>query len=379
MTGSLQVKHGKYYAVMNVVDREGKRKQKWVSTGLDERGNKRNAEKFLRDLIVKFELQDGCIPADTPLASYLYVWLKSKKGYIEEDTYQSYETVIRAHLVPYFTEHRKTLVNTKRKDIQMYVDYKYGECGLSAKTIKSHMVIIKQAFIKAVRDELIPSSPCDYIVMPKVQKYIPKFYTEKQANALLLVAKDHPIYPLIYFTVNLGLRRSEVLGVKWDAISFEDQTLTIQHTVVDYSGIIAKDRTKNEASRRVYPLTDDDITVLRKLKKEEAQNRKFFGNTYIDNDYVFKRANGDPFKPDYVSRSFSRILAQNNLPIIRFHDLRHTCASILINRGYTLKDAQEWLGHSDIQTTANIYAHLSNERKKNIANVMTESLRFEAV
>ena len=318
MTGSLQVKHGKYYAVMNVVDREGKRKQKWVSTGLDERGNKRNAEKFLRDLIVKFELQDGCIPADTPLASYLYVWLKSKKGYIEEDTYQSYETVIRAHLVPYFTEHRKTLVNTKRKDIQMYVDYKYGECGLSAKTVKSHMVIIKQAFIKAVRDELIPSSPCDYIVMPKVQKYIPKFYTEKQANALLLVAKDHPIYPLIYFTVNLGLRRSEVLGVKWDAISFEDQTLTIQHTVVDYSGIIAKDRTKNEASRRVYPLTDDDITVLRKLKKEEAQNRKFFGNTYIDNDYVFKRANGDPFKPDYVSRSFSRILVQNNLPIIRF-------------------------------------------------------------
>ena len=98
-----------------------------------------------------------------------------------------------------------------------------------------------------------------------------------------------------------------------------------------------------------------------------------FGSEYINNDYIFKRDNGKTYSPDYISRGFSKILLTNNLPHIRFHDLRHSCASLLVANGFNLKDIQEWLGHADIQTTANIYAHLDSERKKNISQTIANS------
>ena len=172
------------------------------------------------------------------------------------------------------------------------------------------------------------------------------------------------------------LRRSEVLGLKWDSIDFDTGMITIKHTVVRYTDIVEKDCTKNESSYRSFPLSDDVKTILLSLKNKESENRTLFENEYVENDYIFKWDNGECFKPDYISKKFRLLLTKNDLRQIRFHDLRHSCASLLVANGFTLKDIQEWLGLSDIQTTANIYAHLDIERKNKIADSMNSCLEF---
>lgn len=379
MTGSLQVKNGKYYAVINLTDTNGKRKQKWISTGLEIKGNKKRAEQFLRDKLKEYELQKHLVNSDILFSDYISYWLENKKNSLDENTYQSYLTIAKAHILPYFQSLNKPLVNISRDDIQQYINFKYengrfdGKGGLSAKTVKSHIVIIKQTLKEAVKSNLILANPSEYVTIPKIKRYEPNFYTAAQINKLLSVTQDNPLYYIIYFTVYFGLRRSEVLGLKWDSVNFEANILTIKHTVVRFANTIEKDQTKNNSSYRSFPLTEETKNMLIELKKKEEANRKLFGSEYINNDYIFKRDNGKTYSPDYISRGFSKILLTNNLPHIRFHDLRHSCASLLVANGFNLKDIQEWLGHADIQTTANIYAHLDSERKKNISQTIANS------
>ncbi len=382
MTGSIQEKNGKYYAVINTTDINGKRKQKWISTGYETKGNKKKAEQFLRQKLKEFELQENLVPSDVLFSDYVLYWLSLAKLKIDESTYQSYVCIANAHIIPYFKEKKIKLNQITRNDLQVYVNFKFehgrkdGKGGLSAKTVKSHIVLIKQALKEAVKNNLIPINPSDYITLPKIQKYEASFYTANQLNDLFIAIKDEPLYPLIYIATVYGLRRSEVLGLKWDSIDFENDTLTIKHTVVDIAKIIEKDSTKNKSSYRSFPLGNDIKKMLLKLKEAEENNRMIFGKEYIESDYIFKWENGEPLKPDYISRSFKKLLKKYNLPHIRFHDLRHSCASILVANGFTLKDIQEWLGHSDIQTTANIYAHLDIERKSNIMKSMTDNFKF---
>ena len=167
-----------------------------------------------------------------------------------------------------------------------------------------------------------------------------------------------------------------MLGLKWDSVDFDKNIVTVKHTVVRFTKVVEKDSTKNASSFRSYPLTPDVKQILLLLKQQEQENRRLFGRQYVDNDYIFKWQNGKPYAPDYITMKFSKLLKQHKLRHIRFHDLRHSCASLLVSNGFELKDIQDWLGHSDIQITANIYAHLDAKRKTNIANSMSNSFAF---
>ena len=180
------------------------------------------------------------------------------------------------------------------------------------------------------------------------------------------------LLPLVKITALYGLRRSELLGLQWDSIDFEAKTMTIRHTVSKVTEVVAKDKTKNASSRRTFPLTPEALEKFKAAKCQEAQNRIAFGREYQENSYVFKGADGHTYSPDYVSHRFNDLLKKHSLPHIRFHELRHSCASMLIAVGWTLKDVQEWLGHSDIKMTANIYSHLDTARKSNIAAALAE-------
>ena len=147
--------------------------------------------------------------------------------------------------------------------------------------------------------------------------------------------------------------------------------MTIRHTVSKVTKVVAKDKTKNASSRRTFPLTDDALRIFREAKCQEEQNRIAFGREYQENPFVFKWPDGHPYSPDYVSHRFNDLLKQHKLPHIRFHELRHSCASMLIALGWSLKDVQEGLGHSDVKMTANIYAHLDTARKTNIAESLS--------
>ncbi len=382
MTGSLQTKNGKYYAVINLTDINGKRKQKWISTGLEIKGNKKNAEQFLRGTLKEYELQENLIQTDVLFTDYIIHWLNVSKIRLDRITYEGYANVVNTHIIPYFISLKMPLKKVKREDIQKYVNIKFesgrkdGKGGLSSRSIKIHLIIIRQVFKEAIKSNIINTNPCDYVSLPKAERYEANFYSINQLNELFSAIRNEPLYPLVYCTVVFGLRRSEVLGLKWDSIDFENDRITIKHTVVRFSEVIEKDTTKTASSHRTYPMSQDIREILLSLKEIEERNRKLFGNEYIENDYIFKWENGKPYAPDFISRKFHKLLVQHNLPLIRFHDLRHSCASLLHANGFMLKDIQEWLGHSDIQTTANIYAHLDVERKNKIANSMTNSLKF---
>lgn len=382
MTGSLQEKNGKYYAVINTTDINGKRKQKWISTGLEIRGNKKKAEQFLREKLKEFEMQENLVQSDVLFSDYIEYWLEKAKIRLDVITYQGYLSISKAHIIPYFKKLNKTLKDITREDIQNYVVVKSasgklnGNGGLSAKSLKTHMIVIKQTLTEAVKSNLILVNPCQYISMPKLQKHKAEFYTINELQNMFDLMKNEELYPLIYFTVVFGLRRSEVLGLKWDSVNFDTNTITINHTVVRFNEIVEKDTTKTDSSFRSYPMSEEVKNILMSIREQENQNRKLFGKEYIENDYIFKWGNGNPYKPDFISRKFRQLLEKYNLRHIRFHDLRHSCASLLVANGFTLKDIQEWLGHSDIQTTANIYAHLDIERKNKIAASMTNCLNY---
>lgn len=372
MTGSLTVRNGKYYAVLNVYE-DGKRKKKWISTELPEKGNKRKAEQFLREKLAEYERMEGIVKTDVLFSDYVRIWLKHIARKVDAVTMQGYQTTADGHILPYFDQKKTLLADVDYKCLQQYIDVKAkngrldGKGGLSPKSLRAHKNVISQALDMAVKNKLIPSNPFQFVILPPMVRYESTFYSDKQLKALFSAIQDDPMLPLVKITALYGLRRSELLGLQWDSVDFEAKTMTIRHTVSKVTEVVAKDKTKNASSRRTFPLTDETLEIFKVAKCQEEQNRLAFGREYQENPYVFKWPDGHTYSPDYVTHRFSDLLKKHNLPHIRFHELRHSCASMLIAMGWSLKDVQEWLGHSDIQMTANIYSHLDIARKTNIA------------
>ena len=379
MTGNLQIKNNKYYIVLNVYV-SGKRTRKWIATGLTAKGNKRKAEQMLRETLLDYEKKKTRAQNDVLFSDYVKVWLEEIQKTVDEVTFQGYEVLALTHVLPYFALSGLMLQKITSDDLQAYFDQKSqhgridGKGGLSARSLRLHMNVINQTMTLARKNGLINSNPCEFVKLPKTQRYEYDFYSVEEMTKLFETAKDDVLYPLIRITALYGLRRSELLGLQWDSIDFENGRLTIKHTVSKVTKTIAKDKTKNASSFRSFPLTKEAYKIFADAKEREAENRKLFGNAYNESNYVFKWDDGRAFTPDYVSKHFAKILKKNNLRHIRFHELRHSCASMLINSGYALKDVQEWLGHADIKMTANIYGHLDVARKMNIANMLDESL-----
>lgn len=379
MTGCLQIKNGMYYIVLSVWE-NGKRKRPWISTGLPAKGNKRKAEQLLREKLCEYELKTGKGDANTLLADYIRYWLTIVQRKVDEVTYQGYESLARVHILPYFDHLGTKLQETTLAVLQTYIDEKQkngrkdGKGGLSARSLRLHKNILHQSLDEAVKSGLLPSNPCQFLILPKTERHEASYYTAQQLQQLFDALRDEPLYPLVKITALYGLRRSELLGLKWDSIDFEAGTLTIRHTVSKVTKVVEKDKTKNASSYRSFPLLPEARQIFQAAKFAENQNRRLFGKEYQENEYVFKWPDGHPYSPDYVTDKFSALLKKNELPHIRFHELRHSCASLLINNDFSLKDVQEWMGHADIKMTANIYGHLDVSRKQSMANRLASAL-----
>lgn len=249
--------------------------------------------------------------------------------------------------------------------IQKYFDTKRksGE-KLSSATLKRHKTIISQVLASARKEGIINNDPCEFVTIPPSETRQISFYSAQQLRTMFDALEDDPLKNLVYVATIYGLRRSEVLGLKWDSVDFDNDTVTIKHTVTKVSNLVEKDKTKNKTSHRSFPLDPSIKEILVKLKHEEEKNRKLFKKSYWESDYIFKWPDGKPFAPDYVSQHFAAVIKHKGMKHITFHGLRHSCASVLVNQGMTPKDIQEWLGHSDVRTTMNIYGHIDAARKK---------------
>ena len=249
---------------------------------------------------------------------------------------------------------------------------------MSPGTVIHYHANIHKALKYAVKMDLIPFNPADKVERPKKQRYIADYYRQEELERLLEASKDHPYSLLIQMTAFYGLRRSEALGLKWDAIDFEWDTITIKHIVTNAKidgkcEIVCADRAKTKSSLRSLPLVSNIREKLLALREQQKENRRVCGNCYSKkyDGYVFVDAMGNIFNPRSVTANFSKLLEQNGLRHIRFHDLRHTLASILINQDVPLLNVSTFLGHSDLSTTANIYAHLDKSKKQESADVIS--------
>ena len=255
-----------------------------------------------------------------------------------------------------------------------------------AETLKNTSVLrfhanLHKALKYAVRIDLIPSNPVDKVDHPKPQAFMASYYSAEEMEKLFEAAQGHKLELIIQLAAFYGLRRAEVMGLRWEAIDFEAKTLTIRHIVtstrIDGKKILVEaDRAKTKSSLRTLPLVDPIAERLKAVKEQQEYNQKICGNCYNQEylGYVFVDAMGNLFQPDSVTTGFPQLLKENGLRRIRFHDLRHSCASLLLKEGVPMKQIQEWLGHSDISTTANIYAHLDSQSKNLSARTMANTL-----
>lgn len=382
MTGSLVVKRDIYHITINHKDAQGKWKKKWISTGLSVHGNnKRRAEKLLKDALDEFEKQASEVTSDVLLVDYLDSWKEVARVKVDANTMEGYEQLINSHIRPYFEEKQCRLVDVSTKMIQQFYGQKMidgrirGKGGLSANTIKHFHAVIRQVMSAAEKDGLIAKNPCDNVELPRIQQYQAKFYNVDEVKHLLdCCPENQPITAIVLLTAYYGLRRSEVMGLRWKAIDFDNEALRIEHVAVRNKTRMYKSKTKNLSSKRSYPLLDEIKSLLLKIRARQQENKALLGTAYHDSDYVFVWDDGTLISPDYASRTFGKVLKANGLRTIRFHDLRHSCASILISMGYGLKDVQEWLGHSDISVTGNIYAHLETKRKTEMAKQFAQKM-----
>lgn len=388
ITGSLQKKKGLYYAVLNLYDEYGKRKPKWIPTGYTIKGNKKKAEEKLEQFKIEYENKSKVQLRDPNIydkyknilfCDYMLDWLEKQKGKVEKTTYIGYEQVIKGRLYNYFKTTKIKLVNIKPKHLQDFFDFLFSE-GLSGNTIKHYRANISKALKSAVITEIIDSNPVTKLEPIKIKEYTADFYTQDELLFLMENAKTTPIELPVVIAGVYGLRREEVLGIKWDAIDFKDKTLTIRHTIgrgkIDgVTQFIFKDRSKSDSGYRTLPLFDFIADLLKTYKNKYEENRKLFGNTYINDyrDYVCLMENGELMKPSFLSQKFSEILDSHNLRHIRLHDLRHSCGTLLVRSGVPLKDIQIWLGHSNFQTTLR-YAHANVDDKRVSANVIVNKL-----
>ena len=383
VAGHLREKGGHYYAVLNYTDYQGKRKSKWIATGLTIKGNKKRAEAILMDARRNFQEEAPLrMEAKTLFADFLEQWLEVIRDSIAVPTYASYSNLSNGVIIPYFRKYGTTLEDLAAKDIQQF--YLEQRKRVSGCTVIHYHAIIHKALKYAVKLDLITTNPADRVERPKKERYVASFYDADEVNALFQAARGTNLEIPILLGAFYGLRRSEVIGLKWDAIDFERNTITVQHTVtscnVDGKNmLVAADRTKTKSSMRTLPLVPFMKERLLQQKKVQAENRKLCGRSYVKDylGYVCVNEIGAILKPNYISTSFPKLLENNGLRHIRFHDLRHSCASLMLANGVPMKQIQEWLGHSDFSTTANIYAHLDYSSKLHSADVMLSSLGFE--
>ena len=381
VAGHLSEKNGNYYAVLSYTDAFGKRRTKWVNTGLQVRGNKKKAEAFLMEERKKFQTAEP-ITGGVLFADYIEQWLEVAKPTIAVATYASYCSMVKRVIAPYFRERRITLQGLTPKDIQDFYLEKLKT--VSASSVIHYHANIHRALKHAVKLDLIPTNPADKVDRPKKDRFIGSFYDAEEVNKLFEVSKGTKLEFPILFGAFYGLRRSEALGLKWDAIDFENDSITIRHTVTSVTldgkvQLVAADTTKTKSSLRTLPLDPFVKERLLVLKKEQENNRRLCGRSYHKQyaGYVCINEIGDLIKPHYVTEQFPKLLDANGLRRIRFHDLRHSCASLMLANGVPMKQIQDWLGHSDFSTTANIYAHLDYSTKLSSADAMLSGLGFQ--
>ena len=275
---------------------------------------------------------DPCLDNSPVLfTDFITDWLKMMKSRVEITTYTSYERAIIHKIVPYFEPLHYALQDMEQhpKYIQDFYQHELDR-GLTANTVIHYHANIRKCLQYAFQIGMIRSNPADRVERPRKEKFKSEIYSGEELEQLFKVIQGDPSEFGVIMAAFYGLRRSEIVGLKWDAIDFENKKISIQHTVVTakVNGTvteIARDKTKTKSSCRTLPLIPACEQMLNKMKKEQEQNRKVCGKSYCTDylDYIYVDPMGKRIRPDFLSQHFPDFLVAHQMKRIRFHDLRH--------------------------------------------------------
>ena len=381
VAGHLTLKNGRYYAVLNYRNAGGQRKTKWIALGLPEKGNKRKAEAELARLRAEFEppKEVGDLSSDMLFADYLLEWLEIAKGRLAVATYSSYAAMIKKPVGPYFRQRNLTLRELEARHLQMF----YSEMLRKVKpnTVIHYHAIIHSALKYAVKTDMLVQNVADKVDRPKKNSFQPVFLLAEEMQKMFEALRGTKLELPVLVAAFYGFRRGEVLGLKWDAIDFERGTISVIRTVTTITldgkqTEIEQQSAKTKSSLRTLPLIGSFREYFLQVKEAQEMNKQVCGNcyNYEYDGFVFVDELGERMRANYLTSAFPKFLEDHGLRRMRFHDLRHSCASLLLANGVPLKHIQEWLGHSDFTTTANIYAHLDYKSKITSAQAMETGL-----
>ena len=344
--------------------KSGKRKLLSKSTGYKVLGNnKRKAEIKMREIVALWEEQAKIgkpVGYNATFKDSSIDWLEMKKLSVRSNTLQSYKVTINTHLIPKLGNIK--MCDLTRQHLQQYFQELNGV--LSPNTMKKHKALIHSIIENACLNGIVPNNVAVSLELPKVKRFEGKALNENELKDLLekVKHKPEPLKAIIILAVIYGLRRSEICGLRWSDIDFNQNVMHIRNTVTSYNGLtIESEQTKTASSRRDIILISNTVPYLENLKKISKS------------DKVCSHTNGKAMRPDYISKSAVKFLKECGFEDVRLHDLRHTAATVLAKR-LPPKLVQTFLGHSDIQTTLNIYTHISTSDKINTSETMSSLL-----
>ncbi|NPV29477.1 MAG: site-specific integrase [Firmicutes bacterium] len=259
------------------------------------------------------------------------------------------------------------------------------QTSLSRRTVELTRTIIKAALTQAVKEQLIARNPADATELPPAdeeKEVIP--FTQEEALKFLNSIKGKRLFAAYYLCLATGLRRGELLGLKWEDIDFRSGNFEIKRNLVEVKNETGKyvlefQKPKTRKSQRTIPMTEDIIKVLKAHKVKQNEEKLFFGKGYQDNGLVFCSEDGRPLWPRNFHRQYSNLLKAAGIPHKKPHAMRHTFVSLLLEQGEDLKNIQELVGHASIVVTANVYGKIAEKTKKKAVEKMSQILKIEAV
>ena len=354
--GSITQRGDKYRVCFDYgVDRNGRRVRKYRTFD-----TKRDATRAFNEHKVKMDKGTQIMPSEYTFAQWLDYWYKDIiLPQIEETTAYGYRGMIENYLKPQLGEIR--LQKLTARDIQQYYTWLMGEKELSPNTVIKHHNLLTNTLNAAERQEYITKNPMRAVSPPKKRQREAKFYTPEQLGILLDKAVGTRLELPVFICAYLGLRRGELCGLRWSDVDLEHKTITIENTRTQAGKKEIEKGTKTASSTRTLYLPDTLCDMLKAAREHQQACRAEYKNAYDDNDYVVVMEDGRPFRPNYLSELFSKFLADNNLPKIVLHELRHTFASLSNQAGIPAYNIGKALGHSTPATTQKIYTHLLDQ------------------
>ena len=330
----------------------GKRQQQWLSVP----GTKKDAEKKLAELMHQLDTGAFVRPGKTTLTDFLTKWLTDYRPHISPRGFERYEGIIKSHIIPALGNVK--LTQLRPEQIQRY--YTNEGQKLSARTVRYHHAVLHVALKTAVKWGLLTRNPADAVTPPRGQRTIMPTWDDGEVNQFLETAKTSSYYELFYLALFTGMRRSELLGLRWRDLDLDLGQVSVSqslHRLKNGSFIVSEPKTA--AGRRTIALTPSTTLTFKEYYAKQKLHWSLFGIALLPDDLVFRRADNKPLRPNTITRAWEVTAARAGVRVIRLHDARHTHASLMLKAHVPPKIVQERLGHAGIQITLDTYSHVT--------------------